>query len=219
MAVIVEILIPASAFDLGRVTQAAAGMHVELERVVPVGDQVMPFFWATGDDFETFEANVRDHGIVEDLELVAQVGDRALYHVEWRDSVANLTEAIASSEATIIEAHGSDPWLFRMRFLDRERLRKFHDDCHDHDIDIEIDRLYTLGSEETVREEFGTTEEQHEALLAAVEMGYFEVPRRVTLTEVASGFGISQQAASERVRRGANAVLRKVLFPVAGRTN
>jgi predicted DNA binding protein len=44
-----------------------------------------------------------------------------------------------------------------------------------------------------------------------VQRGYFEIPRRVTLTDLAEELGITRQATSERIRRGVNAVLRSVL--------
>lgn len=45
------------------------------------------------------------------------------------------------------------------------------------------------------------TDEQHEALVAGVEGGYFEIPRWVSLAELAKEFRISHQALSERFRR------------------
>jgi predicted DNA binding protein len=38
-------------------------------------------------------------------------------------------------------------------------------------------------------------------LVAAVEEGYFAVPRRTTLVEIAEGIRVSDQAVSERLRR------------------
>jgi predicted DNA binding protein len=49
----------------------------------------------------------------------------------------------------------------------------------------------------------------------AIEDGYFSVPRETKLEEIAEVVGITQQAASERVRRGAETVLRKALTGIA----
>ena len=48
----------------------------------------------------------------------------------------------------------------------------------------------------------GPTDNQREALLFALEAGYFEEPREVTLGEVATGLGIPQPAASGLLRHG-----------------
>jgi predicted DNA binding protein len=81
----------------------------------------------------------------------------------------------------------------------------------EHDIALELDRVYALEDLETGNH-YGLTDEQREALLAAVLGGYFGVPRGTTLGDVAAELDISRQAASERIRRGAHVVLSKTLL-------
>ncbi|WP_224447375.1 helix-turn-helix domain-containing protein [Haloprofundus salilacus] len=216
MVVVAELEIPANAFDLGRLSQVTEGIHIELERVVPIGtDGVMPFFWATGPDtesFDAFEQAVRGDDVVEELTAVARVDHRVLYHVVWSDTAANLTAVLVASEATILEAYGDDPWRFRLRFADHRGLREFHNYCLDHDVAFRVERIYTLDEEQDAKYNFDLTPEQRSALTLAVEHGYFGVPREVSLQEIADELGISQQAASERVRRGAETVLQSVLL-------
>jgi predicted DNA binding protein len=212
MAVIVELDMATDAFDLGRVTDAAPGVHLELERVVPTGGSVMPFFWASGVDFDRFERAVRSDELVRALAAVTRVEDRVLYHVEWSDTVASLAEVLDRSGATILEATGDDSWIFRLRFFDHSGLRDFHNLCREAEIEFQIERIYTLDEEYDDARRLNVTAEQQEALVTAVERGYFEVPRGTTLSEVAAELDISQQAASERVRRGADSVLRSTLL-------
>ena len=47
-----------------------------------------------------------------------------------------------------------------------------------------------------------------EIVTRALELGYFEVPRRATLTEIADELGISDVEASERLRRETASMLR-----------
>lgn len=211
MAVVVELTIDADAFDLGRVTSVLDGVHVELERVVPTGRDVMPYFWAEAPDFEAFERAVRENDLVESLEAVSRVRDRVLYHVVWHETAASLTRILEESGATVLQATGNERWVFELRFRDHAGLREFHDSCQERGLDFHVDRIYALDRDAEAAFELGLTGEQHDALLAAVEHGYFEVPRGGTLADVADELGISQQAASERVRRGANAVLESVL--------
>ena len=51
------------------------------------------------------------------------------------------------------------------------------------------------------------TETQQTLLETAIDRGYFEVPRRVTLVELADEHDISDQRASRELRGGLNAVL------------
>jgi predicted DNA binding protein len=48
--------------------------------------------------------------------------------------------------------------------------------------------------------------------MAAHERGYFEVPRRATLSDLAREFGVTEQAISQRLRRAMNAVVGGLVF-------
>jgi hypothetical protein len=56
------------------------------------------------------------------------------------------------------------------------------------------------------------TDRQREALRAALRAGYFEVPRRCTLAEVADRLGVDKSTASETIRRGQARVVEWFLF-------
>ncbi len=60
--------------------------------------------------------------------------------------------------------------------------------------------------DEPVGPNYGVTDAQEASLRAAVDAGYFEVPRKTTATEVAATLGISKSAFLERLRRGQRAV-------------
>ena len=45
------------------------------------------------------------------------------------------------------------------------------------------------------------TKTQYETVVTAYELGYFDVPRKVTLKELAAELDVSHQALSERLRR------------------
>jgi len=49
---------------------------------------------------------------------------------------------------------------------------------------------------------FGLTEQQYEAITAALEHGYYEIPRDASAEDLAGEIGISRQAFAERLRRG-----------------
>ena len=216
MAVVVHLLVDANFFDLGRVTRATPDVQIELERVVPTTGSVMPFFWASTADFESFERSVRENELVEEVTALTRVGDRVLYHVRWGETASSLTEVIAAGDATVLEASGNRTWSFRIRFSDHRGLTEFHNTARERGIDFRVERIYTLEEEYGSKYNFDLTAEQSEALALAVERGYFEVPRGVTLSDVADELGISQQAASERVRRATDTVLRRVLLPRSG---
>ena len=215
MSVILEFTIDDEAFSFGRVLERPSEMHLELERVVPTGEMVMPFVWATGEDHEAFEEGVRANAAVAELQALDRVGDRVLYRVEWAEQPTDLLEGIAETDGVVLGAKGNDQWAFRLRFLDHEGLSAFHNFVLEHGLPIHVERTYTLSERTEHGHQFGLTQAQREALVLATERGYFDVPSGTTLDDLAAELDITKQALSERIRRGNGAVLREVLLSSA----
>lgn len=70
-------------------------MQLELERIVPTGDMVMPFVWATGDDYDAFAEMVRSQPNVRELLVLDRIGESGLYRIEWEEPSMDLIEGIA----------------------------------------------------------------------------------------------------------------------------
>ncbi|MFC4552549.1 MULTISPECIES: helix-turn-helix domain-containing protein [Halorussus] len=218
MSVVVELTVAPDAFALGRALGTQEGMLVELERVVPTPNSVMPFLWIRGADAERLEADVRESAYIENLTPLDRIGDEVLYRVEWTGEYEDLVEGIVRCEGTILEAAGNGQWNFQLRFLDHEHVADFYNYCTDHDITIHVDRVYTLTEESFRSRVFDLTPEQREALVLGLRRGYFSTPREVAMEELADEMGISQQAFSDRLRRGNEKVLTNVLLPRLARS-
>jgi len=60
-------------------------------------------------------------------------------------------------------------------------------------------RLYDTNGE--TGSQSGLTQNQYETLVAAINHGYFEIPRDVSMQELSEQLDVSHQALSERLRR------------------
>ncbi|WP_254761708.1 helix-turn-helix domain-containing protein [Natrinema marinum] len=212
MSVIAEFTIKSSEFILGQVLARDPETHIEMERVVPASGRVMPYLWVHGGHFEEFEAAVRSSDHVKKLTALDVVEDDALYRVEWEDPIESLIYGMSETDATILEARGNEKWYFRIRFDTHAGLTQFHNYCTSHEIRFQLNRVYTLEEEQQGSYAFNLSDAQRRTLVLAVENGYFEVPRRATLGDLGGELGITEQSASENVRRGADRVLKKVLL-------
>lgn len=215
MSVMLEFTIENEQFSLGKVLSGPPAMYVELERIVPTGNTVMPFLWATGDDFASFEQKVAAHPYVDEFVALDRVEDSTLYRGEWNGNQDDLIEGIIAVDATILEAHSNGGWEFRLRLLDHDRLSQFHNYCTERGISIHIVRTYTVTERTESVKRYGLTHEQREALVLGLREGYFDTPSQVGLTELADRLGISQQAVSNRIRRGTKQVLSEALLSTA----
>ncbi|OAQ51633.1 hypothetical protein HTG_16375 [Natrinema mahii] len=171
------------------------------------GDHRM-LVWIDGDDERAaFEAGLEADPTVTAPLQTAAFDDRWLYHLELTP------EGEASSVyPTVIEEGGvlqdvtatHEGWLFRIAFPDDEALERFHGLFLERDLEVDVRKLRDTDSAGggNARSQFGLTDRQREALVAAVEAGYLDIPRSCTLAELGDRLGISQNAASERFRRG-----------------
>ncbi|MFC4987645.1 helix-turn-helix domain-containing protein [Saliphagus infecundisoli] len=170
-------------------------LECELEPVVAGGIGLL----VTAGDRSTIEAALGADPTVPDLEWIAAGEGWALYEVGFAGAFATLFEAVADRRGTVLEAAGrSGAWTVSLRLLRREDAREIYAGLVEAGIEVEVLRL----SEPTAAGvPSGLTAEQYEALAAGIEGGYFEIPRRVSLAELADELGISHQALSERFRR------------------
>lgn len=213
MSVLAEFTIPASEFVLADTLTTAPGMRIEIKRVVGGKAFVTPYFWAAGGDFETFEQALRSDDMVQDVltleehreptEDELEGEEERFYRVTWKTGVPNLITAVSDANATVLEAVTVDGtrWDVRVLFPDDAALSEFDDYCRGHDFSLNIDRIYRPENPQE-QAEYGLTPEQQEALEAAFHAGFFNVPRDLTLTELADELDISRNALSARLRRG-----------------
>ncbi|MBV0900837.1 helix-turn-helix domain-containing protein [Haloarcula salina] len=212
MSVLLEFTVASKEFQLGQVLAHPSGMHIEIERVVPTGDQIMPFIWVTGDDHAEFEESVRDHAAVRELVALDPISNSCLYRLEWEHAGDDIVDGIALAEGTVLEATRDEQWLFRLRFPDHTGLTEFHNYCTEHEISIHVERTYTLSEATDEHRQFDLTDEQRAALVLALRRGYFATPRETSLGDIADELDISRQALSNRIRRSNEKVLQTVLI-------
>lgn len=209
MAVVSVFAVDAGEFTLGQVLTADLDVEVRVEAVVPTSGQLVPFVWVDGTDVDVFDERVGACERVESVSELDRIDGRTLYRIEWDERSGRLVDALEANRATVLDARGGDRWTFRLRFPTHAALSAFHERCERDGIGLSLVRIGSLEDESLGRP--GLTAEQRQALELATERGYFSVPREVTLSELADELGISTQAASERVRRGTDAVLRSTL--------
>ena len=219
MSVIFEFTVDNDQFSLGQVLEGPPGMDIELERIVPTGDDIMPFLWVDGTEYEAFEKMVLASDSVADFVALDSVDDGTLYRITWRGDHRDIIRGITGAEGTVLEAFNvDDGWEFHIRFNDHDRLSQFYNYCTDNDISIHVNRTYTLTERAESVKEFGLSNEQREALILALRDGYFDTPSQVSLSELADELGITQQAMSNRVRRGNKQVLTEAFLTSAADT-
>jgi hypothetical protein len=205
MTAIADITIPADDFELGTLVQNHPGMEVELERIVPIKEGFLPFFWVSDGSREGIEETLLSSPDVRGIELLTDLENKSLYQVTWHEDINGFIESLERTSGTVLEGSGDEnEWLFRLRFPGHDELSQFGDACEEKGISLEVLAVYNPHPK---KGKDRITPQQRETLKIAHQRGYFEVPRRTTLPELAEYFDVSKQAVSQRLRRGMNNLL------------
>ena len=80
-------------------------------------------------------------------------------------------------------------------------------ESEDHDSEITVHSMSQAADRPSMVQVATITETQWEAAKLAVEMGYYDVPRRVSLGDLASELGISKSAVSQRLSNLERAII------------
>lgn len=202
MSTIVEAEVPAPEFALGATLAQVPDVEFDIERVAAhSASHVVPYVWAEGVEGETLEDALADDESVAEVDLLTSVDGKRMYRMDWVGRIELAVHVLTEEDGTIIDAHGrSRTWLLRILFPGREEVSKTVDFAADHGLTFDIRSIN--GMEKNRSGRFGLTEQQYEAITAALERGYYEIPRDATAEDLAGEIGISRQAFAERLRRG-----------------
>lgn len=202
--IFVEVHLDTPVLQEALTSNADVVVTVEEKRALPSG-VVRFLFWACGEAFETFEEALDADPTITSPSVLHKVDDKRLYRVELTEAgkATTVHQAYVELDAVMLEGRGTDDgWFLQMQFPDRETFKEFRERCDTVGVDVKLYTIYNQIDSSDQESAYNLTECQQDALLAAHESGYFEIPRKVSLAELAEQLGVSSQAASERLRRG-----------------
>lgn len=215
MSTIAEFRLPAAETTLGTALEYAPEATFELESSV---SKTRPSLWVSGVPRETAAAAFETDPSVEGYELLVETGSRLLYDVSFVDGTVRLSDELLADGGSLLEMWGTDGWWqVRVRFRDRDALCDAYDRLEESGLSVDLRRVSDVsgGTDSDTR----LTPQQQEALEAALEHGYFEIPRDISMEELAAELGISHQALSERFRRAYETLVDDELQPTSEQSN
>lgn len=212
MAIIIRGTVPAEEFALSHTLEELPDVEFECERVVQSGDtSILPLLWVRSADGADVEGALTADPTVDDVNCLSAFEEEYLYEMQWVDHVRLLMHMITNGEATILDAYGRNGrWQLRALYPNREHFSATHEFADEHGLTFDIESIREMDGEPAGR--FGLTDDQYEALVTAARRGYYDVPRSITLEELADELSVSHQALSEQLRRGTGALMEDTLL-------
>lgn len=206
MSVYATLDVQADDFIFGRIDHI--DFHAEFERAVPLGEAVPRYLWILNPPPETLDRLVASEPSIDRIDIHERTDDRILGRVDWNDNRPTFFSALVASDAICIRSIGTvDVWEFVLRFPTRDLMAHCYRSCLDRGIGVSVKRLHESDPSHCLAQPSVLTPPQREALTTALEAGYFDVPREVTLQELAEHIGVSDTAISQRLRRGVKNLL------------
>lgn len=174
-------------------------------------DEVKWLFWASGGDQDAFQTALDDDPTVETARVLSETPTQSLYRTTLVGSPSEFTlTAFTDLDVQVLGVtHRHDGTVVRVRCPSQDAYRTLGTTIREASGRFRTRALFP--EESATVDEYPVTPAQREALLVALERGYFDVPKRVGLDEVGAELGISDNAASSRLRRGTAALIRNTL--------
>lgn len=190
---------------LGPTLEALPSIDVDLERQYALDpERPIAFCRVRCRDRERFDRALADDATIAAFDRIGAADGWELYRLHRSDTdVVGAYRRWVDAGGELLDCRGSDGrWEIEMRFPDRDSFSRYHEFLVDEGVTLELHRLAEDGAYRCCESDSGLTDAQREALTLAYERGFFEVPRETGLSEIADRLGISNQAVSERLRRG-----------------
>ena len=221
MGLAAEFQIECEALPLTDVAAAVPEATITLELQFNHGDRPPFLVTIKNGPQSTVEAAFTDAFDVGMWTRIGQAGDTHRYQIrpalsfeeqlgDHLDDLAGL-EALATADA-IIERIEVLPngWRQTGWFADRDTFNSFSS-FWQRNTGFQLLRLTQDGESEPPGD--GLTDRQSEALRIAYERGYFDIPRRASLEDIAAELDISASSVSERLRRAQTELIEETVAP------
>ncbi len=197
MATLIELEVPAEQFAGAVAFRRVPTLRLEFVGVVGTG---APLVVASGPDYRAARDALEADPSLSVVASLTETGEAWLFRLEPATEISRFEALVSENQGAVLELVGHDgTWSVELLFHDRYSVSKAHDEFVTAGFSVTVTRMTSLDG--AVHEGTNLTRTQYETIVAAHERGYFDVPRQITLKELAAELDISHQALSERLRR------------------
>ena len=174
------------------------------------------FFRFEADEFAPVERALTDDYTVAGFSTILEEPTRRTYRVEYSGRAKQVAPPLTELGGLVRDVRSHhEGWRLELRFQNHDGIYGLDAYAQTEGISLTVLEL-TQSDERSDRSDFGLTEEQQEALVAAYVHGYYDDPRETPLEGLATLLGISPTAVSGRLRRGSARLVEEVLLDENG---
>lgn len=186
-------------------------LPIRVDRIIPTSDETLVYGWLPPASQLTYGDTVGqdDDGVDDGLTILEKVGDEVFVRLVCIGPEMETYEVIQENGGSVVGGSIQEgQWSVYVTFDRHETISTVYQECRDRNLPVQITAVQSVDNTADISTTL--TQAQVEALQLALKAGYYDVPRRINLTEIAERIGVSDTAASQRIRRGLNKVLTAV---------
>lgn len=144
---------------------------------------------------------IKGYSHLKDVDIATTKKDRALASVSTEK--CSVCSTLAGSDCFLVSANlknGKIEWT--LLSSDKRPIRELIKNMRKNGLEVEIVKMVDIKTREAL------TNRQEEIIQIALEKGYFDYPKRTSIRELASIFGVSISTLSEILRHGQKKILK-----------
>ncbi|MHA1265990.1 MAG: helix-turn-helix domain-containing protein [Candidatus Helarchaeota archaeon] len=168
---------------------------IEIMAMLPTADMVgNALFKLKGQNLEKIVNEIRAHPSLIELYLISDNNTSKILNIKTKDPwlLISLLKSEVILKLPVIIQNGIATWEV---LAPHEKIRKFNNLLSQNNIEFQLKSL------KKYKQEPQLTARQTEVLDMAVTLGYYEIPRKITLTELANRLNIAKSTLSGILRR------------------
>jgi predicted DNA binding protein len=222
MGLIAEYEMHCEALPFIEVAREMPSATIEVELQYNHGERAVFLVYVTGTSKAEFSKALEASSFVGEYTFIGEAGDTLHYQVvpskSEEDQLGDVIDdfssfrSLATTEVIIERIRVQEEyWVQTGWFANREafdELREFWQENGG----LKLRRLTRDREPEPPGE--GLSDRQREALRLAYEMGYFEIPSKASLEDIADELGVTSSAVSERLRRAQTHLIETSVAPM-----
>lgn len=209
MTTIATFVFPAEEVILADTLRSLPNCEVLVEESAFGGDESALHVWIAHHDREQVTDALAADSSVDEYDVLKEIGGEFLVSLEHEQPILLPRRVIAQHEGAVLQAVASDDqWKLHTRFPARSDLSAVQDDFDRFDVTVCYE---SITESSALDREDDITDKQRQTLQKAVQMGYYEIPREVTIEDLAAELDVSHQSVSERLRRAQRNIVKRQL--------
>lgn len=187
---------------IAKLSRAHPQARFRVLAAMPIDEGGAGLVEVTAEDPDAIVAEMREFAGIDSVEKLESSGDTALvqFHTGQPLLLISAQEAGLPLRPPVDISDGvASVWATGSP----ERLSSFAEQLEAFGMPFEVERVTPEVDPASL-----LTERQHEVVSTAVRMGYYETPRRCSLTDLADALGVAQSTCSETLHRAESAIVR-----------